>query len=350
MSAGGVERGTALLEANRPQQALTEIHRSLRTEAESARHWHIAAIAHLHLGHNAEALRAVDSILRLDPTSAMAHVLACHALQALGRNPEAYAAANEAVRLAPDNPLTHREVATAAIELAEQQPALRPIAWQAAVHAVELDPDDADLHAVAGLVAMSNQHRRVARQAFLEALRRDPGNHMAHHNLAVLALGRGRLAAATRGLSTAGRLDPQSPSQDRALDYLFRRWLLRMQLLLFLVTLVAGPLDSMRDRLLWPLAGLLVVACAVIAGWTWHTFRSLGRRAGPTVRRVLRSAPFTAVRFGAVVLALGSFAVRCLGPTWEIRQIGIAAILIGLILSVAAGWAALIALTRRPPG
>jgi tetratricopeptide (TPR) repeat protein len=139
--------------------------------------------------------------------------LACAAI-AQHDGGEAWTAVRRCVHLAPDDPVAHSAWAEAdySFEAATQE-TLVHAGW-----AVHLDPADPDYHALYGRVADQLKMVQLARTAFEEALRIDPGHEGAQIGLAGLALDAGDPGAAAGTYSTLLRRDPSS--QDVLLNLL----------------------------------------------------------------------------------------------------------------------------------
>jgi tetratricopeptide (TPR) repeat protein len=75
-----------------------------------------------------------------------------------------------------------------------------------------LDPLSARADVIAGVLARRDGDLGRARQAFTRALARDPGDWYAQAELALVALGEGRRAAAAARLVVAARLNPLEPA------------------------------------------------------------------------------------------------------------------------------------------
>ena len=129
--------------------------------------------------------------------------MASHAPRQLGRHDEAQTAAELAVQLDPQHPRWHQRVAHALLAAGR-----RPKdAVRAAQTAVRLAPDQAPCHVTYGSAAAAAGLRGTARRSFHTALRLDPVNVAARHELARLSLGTrnpfaaGELAAAAAGFA-----------------------------------------------------------------------------------------------------------------------------------------------------
>jgi tetratricopeptide (TPR) repeat protein len=75
-----------------------------------------------------------------------------------------------------------------------------------------LDPLSARADVIAGVLARRDGDLGRTRQAFTRALARDPGDWYAQAELALVALGEGRRAAAAARLVVAARLNPLEPA------------------------------------------------------------------------------------------------------------------------------------------
>jgi len=347
------ERIELLVDAKRYREALVLVHGQIAGGQETAQLWALAARAHICLQENQQGLDAARNALRFEPDNVLAHVLASDALRMLGRHLDAYTAAVEATRRFPDLWLAHHQVAAAAVELADRSPAYRKVARDAARWTVGLAPGEADAHGILGIVAMRTGRRAEARAALGEALRIDPQNATAHHNLALLKVDRGDIAGGLAGLSVSARADPQAPELWIAFDALFRRWLWTTHIGLFVTLQLTRLLgDARRPGPSWPSVAVVAVGAAGLACWTWFSFRNLGRRGVPLLRRVLRASRATAVWFGAIVSALLATVVWCLSPVPDVRSTALLVATGALVIGVVASWVAIRIANRaaRQPG
>ncbi len=110
--------------------------------------------------------------------------------------------------------------------------------------------------------------------------------------------------------------------------------------------------DARRPGLSWPSVAVVAVGTAGLACWTWFSFRNLGRRGVPLLRRVLRASRATAVWFGAIVSALLATVVWGLSPAPDVRSTALLVATGALVIGVVASWVAIRIANRaaRQPG
>lgn len=144
------------------------------------------AAAHLASNKPRRALQAAQRAAALATTAEWPHRLASIALTELGRHAEAVAAAREAVRLAPGEWRGQIALAEALGAGGAMRDPQRPEGHQAvaaAKRAVELAPAEPRCFEVLGDIALRAARWDIAEQAYLAALRLDPGNQHATLNL-----------------------------------------------------------------------------------------------------------------------------------------------------------------------
>ena len=77
--------------------------------------------------------------------------------------------------------------------------------------AIQLDPENSDLHRELGITFLLGKDWKRARVEMLEAVRHDPTNADAHNGLGYALEKLGKLAEALKEYRTASRLDPDDP-------------------------------------------------------------------------------------------------------------------------------------------
>ena len=123
-----------------------------------------------------------------------------------GANAEALEAARAWVAEAPDLADAQRWLAVASAESGDVEGALAHVA-----QAVELAPDDAELHLLRGTLLLNLRQGDPARTALAKATELDPNQAPAYFLQAQLALARGDVGEAERLAKYAARLDPGHP-------------------------------------------------------------------------------------------------------------------------------------------
>jgi len=226
--------------------------------------------AHHGLGDPEEALRSAGHAVSLAPDLEWAHRLASLALSRLGRHGEAVAAAREAVRLDPGS---WRGLTRLAQALVPATPDRRE-ARMTAERARELAPLVPDTHVAVGYVEAAAGNRKVAIAAYRKALEIDPGNTVAHNELARMHLRSataGSLARAATGFATAVQTDPRASGSRYNLDIAVGTFLARAAGLLLLAAVIGrgfGHSGTVASRLA-PVA-LLLLPAAFVVRFVWR--------------------------------------------------------------------------------
>ena len=177
-------------------------------------------------------------------------------LTALEKHDEAISTAREAVLRQPDNAYRHNRLAWALLE--EGRHGVE--AEHAAREAVRLGPDEADFRITYAMVMKQLNLLDRAREALRDALRLDPGNAVAQHELAALDVvhhhpfALARLARGASGLVGALRADPRQEASRYLLDVALRQFLVYTAIILTLLAYLG-----------WRMAGTSVVTARVIA-------------------------------------------------------------------------------------
>jgi tetratricopeptide (TPR) repeat protein len=206
-----IERAKVLIELRRLGEARTQLAAVLATEPDNVEAaTYLAQAAYLDRNF-AEAAEHSATALRLSPRNQFAmriHALALLRLERSDRR-TAQEVARRAVALAPEFAENHRILAIVLRERSNLPEALTVID-----RAVELDPDEADIHLVRGSILRRLGHCGTrlrpgpAAEAYRTALRIEPENAHAVHDLAVVDLNGRRLRGALRGVLTAATMDP----------------------------------------------------------------------------------------------------------------------------------------------
>ena len=197
------DRGALLLDAGRPDDALTELYQAVAADPTDARAHCLIALAHTQLGAPDRALQAASDAVGLQPESDWAHRLVAISLLSLNKNRKARRAALEACRLAPGEAHCLTILARTLLACHDQAGAL-----EAAEQAVALAPSDPDAHNELGLVFLAHRSLEDAEQQFLHVLALDASNALAMNNLAVAHLRMHRGADAAKEFERAAAMDP----------------------------------------------------------------------------------------------------------------------------------------------
>lgn len=292
-------RAAALTADGRPHAAIELLRPALVSHPKHSGAWCRLAVAHLDAGDTGQSLDAAKHAITLGERS-WAHRLASLALVELGRYEEAVASAREAVRRDPEDWRCH-------VALAESLgPASPDAAVEVARAAVELAPREARSHEVLGDAAARVHDLTLAKRAYRNALRLDPGNEHIGASLAQITALRRRAPNGPSKRSPVIRRRASHPAgfgraQRVALWLLVRRASVWLALGSFLL-LIAG-LPSPNRLLVW--FGLALVLFVV--GLLGHAWRGLppGARAAPgVVRRTEPLILLSVVLLGLALLVL----------------------------------------------
>ncbi len=184
----------------------------------------------------AEALEQAERAVAAAPDIPYGYRVRSMALLGLGYADEAIAAAAEGTRLAPQQWLHHEQLVQACMRVPEQ----RTRGYAAARRAVELAPDEAQTHFLAGFAAHSLDRREEAQVAYERVLALDPEHATALNNLSLLAAADERSLDASSYLSAALRADPQNTAAHGNIRPVAGKVALNMAATVALVELAAG--------------------------------------------------------------------------------------------------------------
>jgi tetratricopeptide (TPR) repeat protein len=294
-------RAAQLTADGRPRAAIELLRPVLVVHPEHSGVWCRISVASLDLGEVNQSLDAAKKAITLGERS-WAHRLASLALVELGRHAEAVVSAREAVRRDPQDWRCH-------VALAEALGATAPReAVAAARRAVELAPEEARPHEVLGDVAMQARDASLARRAYRDAARLDPGN--GHVEEALRRLGTSTLPR-VRPVPPAADRPPTAPRKPAKITEPARfgrvertaLWLLVRRAAIWLavgsfILLIAG-MPSPSPLLVW-FALALAVFVVGLTGIGWLDLPR-GARVGATTLR--RKEPFILVVAGLVAIA-----------------------------------------------
>lgn len=206
-----LERAKVLVELRRLAEAREQLAAVLAAEPDNAEAaTYLAQAAYLDQRYR-EAAEQSAAALRIQPRNQFA--MRIHALALLntgdsGRR-QAQQVARQVVALGPEFAENHRIMAIVLRECGDL-----PAALAAIDRAVELDPDEADIHVARGSIL-----RRMGRcgtrfrpgpaaEAYHTALRLEPESAYAVHDLAIVELNGRRLRSALRGVLKAATMEP----------------------------------------------------------------------------------------------------------------------------------------------
>jgi Tfp pilus assembly protein PilF len=260
------------------------------------------AAAQFQRGDAAAAADLLGPVLAAEPDNVRALVLMTHAQLALKRPELAHHAAHQAVRIAPESAEVLSALSRAltgltrhadAVRLATDAARIEPenayrhnrLAWallgdggraaeaeQATARAIRLDPNEADFRITYAMVMKQLNRTDRAREALHDALRLEPDNAVARHELATLDVTHrnpfalGRLARGASGMAGALRADPTQQASRFMLDVALRRFLVYAAIVLALLAYIGWRVLEFSvpgARLLAAAAALAPVGFAV---------------------------------------------------------------------------------------
>lgn len=275
-------QAAALIELDRYDQAKELLARRLAGDPDDVLAWVRMAICHDNTKDFEDALHASQEALRRDPENFDAHRFRSFALRRLGRSDESVAAAREAVRISPDHWMGYATLSEALI----YPPDRWPQAYEAAVTAVRLGPEEIGAHGALWKAALTLGRHDVCDQAVREVLRLDPSNAWALQELATrkAASKEVKLPEVAQGYAQALAAAPGNEGLRKGLEgTLFRmvrgtRWLALLCLLIAVLTARVFPTEDDPTALPAPLGTrlyALVLMGVVWAVGAWRAYRKL---------------------------------------------------------------------------
>jgi Tfp pilus assembly protein PilF len=257
------------------------------------------------------------------PESAEALTALSRTLTALGRHDEAIAMAQAAVARQADNPYRHNRLAWALME--QGQGAVE--AEHAAREAVRLGPDEADFRITYAMVMKQLNLPDRARQALRDALRIDPENAIARHELAAFDVvhrnpfALRRLARGVTGLVAALRADPRQEASRHLLDAALRQFLVYTAIIMVVFAYLGWRVSD--DSAGWARA-LAATAALAPAGYAGYFLARLD----PVLRSYLKEVVSRQrAASSAAALALALLLVATVAPAgWLPVLLGVASL------------------------
>ncbi|MQY17886.1 tetratricopeptide repeat protein [Nocardia macrotermitis] len=246
-----LERAKVLIELRRLGEAREQLAAVLAAEPDNAEAaTYLAQAAYLDQRYR-EAVEQSAAALRIQPRNQFA--LRIHALALLNTDDagrwQAQQVARQVVAMGPEFAENHRILAIVLRECGQL-----PEALVAIDRAVELDPDEADIHVARGSILRrmgrcGNGFRTgPAAEAYRTALRLEPESAYAVHDLAIVELNGHRLRNALRGVLKAAAMDPGLGDLVRTnVATVIRHAIRRMHWVLTAVGFVALTLGGLYD-------------------------------------------------------------------------------------------------------
>jgi Flp pilus assembly protein TadD len=290
---GPVRQAAALVQAS-PNAAMRVLAPYLATEPDDWFALCVAAQALIGLDDCNRSLEMSRRAAQLNPNDDWPLRLQAIAHRNLGHTDVAPQLARQSVLVNPANWQTHYLVANTDL-WAE---AVGPYSMAAAEKARELAPDEPSTHNLVGQLALAMGKSRLAIQSLEQALRLDPENPIAQHELARAHLRRFRLAKSATGFLAVGRMDPSIPQTRINLHSIAIR---TVQLLHYtiLAACLLNPFSAQAS------AGLVLVV--VLGALLWARYRG-----GPALLRFAAGIPRRdplLVAWAAALLLAGSLLV-----------------------------------------
>lgn len=304
-------RARMLLELGRAAEARELLARELAAAPDSFEALALLAHASYVLGDHEAQREAAERLITLDPEEELGHRLRALACTHLDRHVEAVRDAREAVRLDPLEYRTHLVLSSALRNLSNGplRQAMLDEAWQAAMRAADLAPDQADTHLEAGMVAFHQREYGVSEQALRRALDLDPEHVAAMNMLGILRLRDAKEHRAGELFRAALNADPSGEPARHGMAgiawLLLRRTLIvtSCALVLVLPMLRADSAAALRAAV----ACLLVLTAAAMLGRSLQRLEPAVRhwvvRAAWRVRSVTARAATTLAALTATVVA-----------------------------------------------
>jgi tetratricopeptide (TPR) repeat protein len=297
----------ALLDAHAYEQAVRMIGDYLAANPGDVEALCLAARAEIGRGNPAQAYGLAANAAALEPGNEWPARLISVALIQQGQFVAAVQAAQEAVRLEPAVWQTHYQLAAARYRV----PRGARLALVDAQQALRLAPDQPSVHRLMGTILGSLRRTRAARGSFAQALRLDPHDAIARHELARLSLRRGNLIGAARGFGQAVALDPSLEVGVRNLDLVIVQVLRFIVLVLFVASL-AWSGDHL-DRGIH-LGIVIALTLVIVSGLSWFWYRA-GARLGNYIRALPRREPMAVLVGVLALLCLVCLWLAALAPT-----------------------------------
>jgi predicted Zn-dependent protease len=209
-----VARAQALLEVDRPEDAIEVIVPGLAADPDDARMLSVLVRAQLDVDPK-EAVKTAGRLVALEPWSSLAHRYCAIAHERAGNRKQAIHHAREAVEKAPEDPYAHGTLA-AAIGGRKNKTTIE--ALQAAGRAINLAPDSTVGYFAAGRIELQAGEYDRAASWFERVLEIDPHDDAAQINLAIAHEASGKIAPALRGMDGLVRFDPTDAHARSILD------------------------------------------------------------------------------------------------------------------------------------
>ena len=343
-----VRRARALMDLDRHAQAKPLLVEALADDPADADAWCALSRCCHGLDDYAGALDAAEHALSATPGHALGWRMRSLALLGLKRYPEARVSALEAVRVEPWFWYGHLLVAQ--VEVADTGPGFNaPIAREAAQRTLQLAPERAAAHYIAGCVAERLAQPNEAETAYREALRIDPEHLGARNNLARIDMKRGDHRSAAEGFAAVAAGDRGTGVGTHNLTVVATQLISRARWVSVGVLLLTDLGIVSTDSAIGPHARIGLLALLVLgwAGWLAWAARQLPRRLRVPLLRTVRGSLAVRLSFLGVtaftLAALALLLVPQLDPHLNV------VVIIAFVLQIGAFQAAQVA-SRRAAG
>ncbi|MFC1416440.1 tetratricopeptide repeat protein [Streptacidiphilus cavernicola] len=311
-----VRRARALMDLDRHAQAKALLAEAIAEDPSDADAWCALSRCCHGLDDYSGALDAAEHALTAAPERALGWRMRSLALLGLKRHAEARVSAMESVRLEPWFWYGHLLVAQ--VEVADTGPAFNgPTAREAARRTLQLAPERAASHYIAGCVAERLDQAAEAEAGYREALRIDPEHLGARNNLARLDMDRGNHRSAAEGFAAVAAADRGTGVGTHNLTVVATQLISKARWVSVAVLLLTDLGIVSTDAGIGPYAriGLLVLLVLGWGAWLLWAARQLPARLRMPLLRTVRGS--LAVRFsflGVAAFTLAALALLLVPP------------------------------------
>lgn len=299
---------SALLDVKRYDEASGLLARIVAAEPADSRAWCLLAAAHLGNGRNQEAALAARHAVTLAPSDDWPYRLLSAAHCDLGNVDAAITAADQACKLAPHEWRAYLCLAEALLATDVEFMA----AGRASAHALQLAPDEPDVHFVAGKVSFARGKGEAARAHYERALALDPAHSGALNELGRVRFHRVNYAGAVRHFIQAVQSAPRVSAYGRNVDVVVRHVLALTIYVATAASLWLMALVTMTGPVRIPVVVGYVVIFALSAGFGAVQLLRMPPATQPLFR-TRRVALALAVVYGAILIAIIVAAVAPVG-------------------------------------
>ncbi len=298
-------RAQTLIAAGRYPDAIRLLGSQLAAEPGDTESRRLLGWAQLGVDDRDGALRSVQQLAAAAPDDVDTHLLAAAVHSARREIAPAQQAARTAIRLAPSHPAPYR--VAAGVDIANNLVTDSTVAL--ARKAIELDPNDADAHRIAGTALLELRRRKEAGDYLKRAAALDPQDTTTAAELSRWHAHSGRSAEAARGFAAVVRADPTDRLALANLRVTVWRTFSIAQLVLWIAMVVIGRIRLLTsgDPESWVHVVGPIVVVTTLAAWAF-LLRSAWRGVA-SMLTVVRTDRTLQIGLGAHLLCL--FALIC---------------------------------------